>query len=122
MAQTWISPRVFATLLALIVVLLGAYTRLTHAGLGCRTAGCYGLSRAARAKPNGPCRAAPFPMRRGGRQRVGGDDESLLCRCLGVADRSAGGAVASPRVIRPAVKLPLSFGGGFAQAALACGR
>lgn len=28
---------VLATLLAAVVVLLGAYTRLTHAGLGCRT-------------------------------------------------------------------------------------
>ena len=35
---------VFATLLALFVVLLGAYTRLTHAGLGCPDwPGCYGF-------------------------------------------------------------------------------
>ncbi|PWB31603.1 cytochrome B [Pseudomonas sp. SDI] len=35
---------VFATLLALLVVLLGAYTRLTHAGLGCPDwPGCYGF-------------------------------------------------------------------------------
>ncbi len=34
----------FATLLALAVVLLGAYTRLTHAGLGCPDwPGCYGF-------------------------------------------------------------------------------
>ncbi|MDA8481824.1 COX15/CtaA family protein [Pseudomonas resinovorans] len=34
----------FATLLALVVVLLGAYTRLTHAGLGCPDwPGCYGF-------------------------------------------------------------------------------
>ena len=34
----------FATLLALLVVLLGAYTRLTHAGLGCPDwPGCYGF-------------------------------------------------------------------------------
>ena len=34
---------VFATLLALLVVLLGTYTRLTHAGLGCPDwPGCYG--------------------------------------------------------------------------------
>lgn len=34
----------FATLLALFVVLLGAYTRLTHAGLGCPDwPGCYGF-------------------------------------------------------------------------------
>ncbi len=33
-----------ATLLALVVVLLGAYTRLTHAGLGCPDwPGCYGF-------------------------------------------------------------------------------
>jgi cytochrome c oxidase assembly protein subunit 15 len=35
---------VFAMLLALFVVLLGAYTRLTHAGLGCPDwPGCYGF-------------------------------------------------------------------------------
>ncbi len=35
---------VLATLLALFVVLLGAYTRLTHAGLGCPDwPGCYGF-------------------------------------------------------------------------------
>ncbi len=35
---------VFATGLALLVVLLGAYTRLTHAGLGCPDwPGCYGF-------------------------------------------------------------------------------
>lgn len=35
---------VIATLLALLVVLLGAYTRLTHAGLGCPDwPGCYGF-------------------------------------------------------------------------------
>jgi len=35
---------VAATLLALVVVLLGAYTRLTHAGLGCPDwPGCYGF-------------------------------------------------------------------------------
>ena len=34
----------FATLLAVVVVLLGAYTRLTHAGLGCPDwPGCYGF-------------------------------------------------------------------------------
>ncbi len=34
----------FATLLALLVILLGAYTRLTHAGLGCPDwPGCYGF-------------------------------------------------------------------------------
>lgn len=35
---------VFATLLTVVVVLLGAYTRLTHAGLGCPDwPGCYGF-------------------------------------------------------------------------------
>ena len=34
----------FATLLAMVVVVLGAYTRLVHAGLGCPDwPGCYGL-------------------------------------------------------------------------------
>src|SRR3989338_6142766 len=33
----------FATVLAVVVVLLGAYTRLTHSGLGCPDwPGCYG--------------------------------------------------------------------------------
>lgn len=33
-----------ATALAVVVVLLGAYTRLTHAGLGCPDwPGCYGF-------------------------------------------------------------------------------
>ena len=35
MAKPGFRLALFATLLALIVVLLGAYTRLTHAGLGC---------------------------------------------------------------------------------------
>lgn len=36
---------VLATLLAAVVVLLGAYTRLTHAGLGCPDwPGCYASS------------------------------------------------------------------------------
>jgi cytochrome c oxidase assembly protein subunit 15 len=35
---------IFATLLAAVVVMLGAYTRLTHAGLGCPDwPGCYGF-------------------------------------------------------------------------------
>ena len=35
---------VLATALAFVVILLGAYTRLTHAGLGCPDwPGCYGL-------------------------------------------------------------------------------
>ncbi len=34
----------FATLLAVVVILLGAYTRLTHAGLGCPDCPrCYGF-------------------------------------------------------------------------------
>lgn len=38
------SLAVFATLLTVVVVLLGAYTRLTHAGLGCPDwPGCYGF-------------------------------------------------------------------------------
>jgi len=45
MARPGYRLAVFATLLALVVVLLGAYTRLTHAGLGCPDwPGCYGKS------------------------------------------------------------------------------
>ena len=44
MARPGLRLAVFATLLALLVVLLGAYTRLTHAGLGCPDwPGCYGF-------------------------------------------------------------------------------
>ncbi|EIK97572.1 cytochrome oxidase assembly [Pseudomonas sp. M47T1] len=44
MAKPGYRLAVLATLLALLVVLLGAYTRLTHAGLGCPDwPGCYGF-------------------------------------------------------------------------------
>lgn len=44
MARPGFRLAVFATALALVVVLLGAYTRLTHAGLGCPDwPGCYGF-------------------------------------------------------------------------------
>lgn len=44
MARPGYRLAVCATLLALLVVLLGAYTRLTHAGLGCPDwPGCYGF-------------------------------------------------------------------------------
>ncbi|WP_191489233.1 COX15/CtaA family protein [Pseudomonas sp. FEN] len=44
MAKPGFRLALFATLLALLVVLLGAYTRLTHAGLGCPDwPGCYGF-------------------------------------------------------------------------------
>ncbi|NBA96965.1 COX15/CtaA family protein [Pseudomonas sp. R5(2019)] len=44
MARPGYRLALFATVLALVVVLLGAYTRLTHAGLGCPDwPGCYGF-------------------------------------------------------------------------------
>ena len=44
MAKAGFRLALLATLLALVVVLLGAYTRLTHAGLGCPDwPGCYGF-------------------------------------------------------------------------------
>ncbi|MBA1203910.1 heme A synthase [Pseudomonas capeferrum] len=44
MARPGFRLAVFATVLALLVVMLGAYTRLTHAGLGCPDwPGCYGF-------------------------------------------------------------------------------
>ncbi|MCQ4259635.1 COX15/CtaA family protein [Stutzerimonas stutzeri] len=44
MAKPGYRLAVIATLLAVVVVLLGAYTRLTHAGLGCPDwPGCYGF-------------------------------------------------------------------------------
>ncbi|MGE8496899.1 MAG: COX15/CtaA family protein [Pseudomonas sp.] len=44
MAKPGYRLALFATLLAVVVVLLGAYTRLTHAGLGCPDwPGCYGF-------------------------------------------------------------------------------
>ena len=44
MAKPGYRLALFATALALLVVMLGAYTRLTHAGLGCPDwPGCYGF-------------------------------------------------------------------------------
>ncbi|MGH8435896.1 MAG: COX15/CtaA family protein, partial [Pseudomonas sp.] len=44
MAKPGFRLALLATMLAVVVVLLGAYTRLTHAGLGCPDwPGCYGF-------------------------------------------------------------------------------
>src|SRR5690554_6444209 len=44
MSRPGFALAIFATLLAAVVVMLGAYTRLTHAGLGCPDwPGCYGF-------------------------------------------------------------------------------
>ncbi len=44
MAKPGYRLALLATVLAVVVVLLGAYTRLTHAGLGCPDwPGCYGF-------------------------------------------------------------------------------
>ena len=44
MSRPGFALAIFATLLAVVVVTLGAYTRLTHAGLGCPDwPGCYGF-------------------------------------------------------------------------------
>ena len=57
---------VLATLLAAVVVLLGAYTRLTHAGLGCPDwPGCYGFVHVPLSEATGPRRTA-LPRRPGG--------------------------------------------------------
>ncbi|MET1079480.1 MAG: COX15/CtaA family protein [Pseudomonas sp.] len=66
----------FATLLAVVVVLLGAYTRLTHAGLGCPDwPGCYGFigvpkseSQLAHAEANFP--EAPVEAQKGWNEMV----------------------------------------------------
>lgn len=66
----------FATLLAVLVVLLGAYTRLTHAGLGCPDwPGCYGFigvpqsdAQLAHAEANFP--EAPVEARKGWNEMV----------------------------------------------------
>ena len=69
MAKAGFRLALLATLLALVVVLLGAYTRLTHAGLGCPDwPGCYGfisvpqseaqLAHAERHFPDAPVEAA----------------------------------------------------------------
>ena len=66
----------FATLLAVLVVLLGAYTRLTHAGLGCPDwPGCYGFigvpqsdTQLAHAEANFP--EAPVEARKGWNEMV----------------------------------------------------
>ena len=60
----------------MVVVLLGAYTRLTHAGLGCPDwPGCYGfLCRAHERTQAEPCRAAlsdaPLEVRKGWNEMV----------------------------------------------------
>ncbi len=52
----------FATLLATLVVMLGAYTRLTHAGLGCPDwPGCYGFLSVPMSEQSQSLAAARFP-------------------------------------------------------------
>ncbi len=52
----------FATLLALLVVMLGAYTRLSHAGLGCPDwPGCYGFIGVPMSEQNQALAEARFP-------------------------------------------------------------
>ncbi|MEX6500528.1 COX15/CtaA family protein [Pseudomonas zhanjiangensis] len=52
----------FATLLALVVVMLGAYTRLSHAGLGCPDwPGCYGFLGVPMSEHNQALAEARFP-------------------------------------------------------------
>ncbi|MBS7662791.1 COX15/CtaA family protein [Pseudomonas lalucatii] len=52
----------FATLLALLVVMLGAYTRLSHAGLGCPDwPGCYGFLGVPMSERSQALAAARFP-------------------------------------------------------------
>ena len=92
MAKPGFRLALFATLLALIVVLLGAYTRLTHAGLGCPDwPGCYGfisvpkseaqLAHAELHFPDTPVEAA---------QGLERDDPPLLRRHVGAVDLGAG--------------------------------
>lgn len=64
MAKPGFRLALFATLLALIVVLLGAYTRLTHAGLGCPDwPGCYGFISVPKARPSWPMPNCISPTR-----------------------------------------------------------
>jgi cytochrome c oxidase assembly protein subunit 15 len=54
---------VFASILALFVIVLGAYTRLTHAGLGCPDwPGCYGHALAPTAVSQIDVAKSPFPL------------------------------------------------------------
>ncbi|NQD96861.1 heme A synthase, partial [Pseudomonas sp. CrR25] len=51
-----------ATLLALVVIMLGAYTRLSHAGLGCPDwPGCYGFLGVPMSEQSQSLAAARFP-------------------------------------------------------------
>jgi heme a synthase len=54
----------FGTILAFCVIVLGAYVRLSHAGLGCPDwPGCYGHLTAGQAVENQPAANAAFPER-----------------------------------------------------------
>lgn len=76
MARPGFRLALLATLLAGVVVLLGAYTRLTHAGLGCPDwPGCYGflavpMSEAQQALAAERFPAAPLEVEKGWNEMV----------------------------------------------------
>ena len=65
MARPGYRLALIATALAVVVVLLGAYTRLTHAGLGCPDwPGCYGFLAVPMSEHKQNLAALRFPMHR----------------------------------------------------------
>ena len=111
MAKPGFRLALFATLLALIVVLLGAYTRLTHAGLGCPDwPGCYGFISVPKSEAQLAHAELHFPGRAGrGPQGLERDGPPLLRRHAGAADLRCWPVVRGSHRRHPGqpVKLPL---------------
>lgn len=111
----------FATLLAVVVVLLGAYTRLTHAGLGCPDwPGCYGFlsvpmsehkqSLAASRFPDAPLEVIKGWNEMVHRYAAGTLGLVILALALGALKRRETGPVKLPLLILAVVIIQAAFG------------